>query len=309
MRAIRRLSTACLLVAGAGGAGAPVHAASYVDAHYRAIAAPDCVDARNMVAEFSMAPVNATYLRVQHVGDPGTAELEGEIANVVTWDVGQLSGLSVPPSVRASTQRGWRDVGPPDPASAFQLGCNAAGFVLNSRQFAHADPLVLEGPSVGVARDLEPAAQVFGNATSALTIAANVSIPWVQQLPNPLAEGTAQGSFFYYARDTTSGIVFAHVIALFDNRAAGVNGAGAEAVSADAYTAFVESPLSARTSDGDDVQFVSVSPLSAVEQFEAGWAAPDTSARTSPTRSSARCSRGCGKDRCRRSRRGPRITA
>jgi hypothetical protein len=26
-------------------------------------------------------------------GDPGTAELAGEVANVVTWDVGEFTGL------------------------------------------------------------------------------------------------------------------------------------------------------------------------------------------------------------------------
>ena len=49
---------------------------------------PDCVDAANFVSGFNAAPRNATYMRVQHVGDPGTAELEGAVANVVTWNVG-----------------------------------------------------------------------------------------------------------------------------------------------------------------------------------------------------------------------------
>jgi hypothetical protein len=65
--------------------------------------------------------------------------------------------------------------------------------------------------------------------------------------------------------------LFAHVIALFDNRASGVNGSGSEAVSADAYTAFVVSPLRAQTSEGVPTRFVTASPLSAVEQVGAGW--------------------------------------
>ena len=67
-----------------------------VDARYRVVSAPDCVDAANVIAEFATAPTNATYMRVQHIGDPGSAELAGEIAGVVTWNVGALSGFGVP---------------------------------------------------------------------------------------------------------------------------------------------------------------------------------------------------------------------
>ena len=247
------------------GCAAGAFATDYSDARYRVVSVPDCVDAANVIAEFATAPTNATYMRVQHIGDPGSAELAGEIAGVVTWDVGTLSGFGVPVPSYASVQRGYRDVGPPDPGSAFQLGCDGAGFVMNSRRFSHTVPLTLEGPSVSVARDLDPPAAVFGNATSALTIEGRVSVPWVQFDSPPVTDGTAQVSFFYYARDATTGITFAHTIALFDNRPPGVNGAGAETVSADAYTAFVASPLSAAA------RFVTASPASAQAQFVTGW--------------------------------------
>jgi len=250
---------------------APAQAADYVDAHVRVISPPDCVDASHMIAEFAPAPLNTTYLRVQHMGDPGTAELTGEVANPVTWPVGRLTGLVIPPNEYATTQRGWRDVAPPNPASAFQLQCGGAGFLINSRQFGHSDPVVLAGPSISIARDLDPIAAVFGNATSALTITASVALPWLDAPPAPLTDGTAQGSLFYYARDVTTNVVFAHLIALFDNRAAGVDGTGEEAVSADAYTAFVDSPLSAKLADGRPTQFVTVSPASAVAQFGRNW--------------------------------------
>jgi hypothetical protein len=243
----------------------------YLDAHSRLISDQDCPDARNMVAEFASAPANATYLRIQHIGDPGTAELAGEISRTVTWDVGMLSGYSIPLTSYALGQRGWRDVGPPSPASAFQLWCNGAGFVLNSSQFSHAAALTLEGPSVSVARDLEPAAAVFRNSTSALTIDGDIRVPWVQFDDAPVVDGTAQVSFFYYARDTTTGTLFAHVIALFGNRPPGVNGSGSEALSGDAYTAFAVSPLRATTFDGSPTRYVTVSPASATEQFVHGW--------------------------------------
>jgi len=250
---------------------APAQAADYADAHVRVLSAPDCVDAANMITEYAPAPLNATYLRVQHMGDPGSAELAGEVANPVTWPVGRLTGLVIPPGEYAHTQRGWRDVGPPNPASAFQLQCRAAGFVINSRQFGHSEPVVLAGPSISIARDLQPLAAVFGNATSALTIAASVALPWVDAPLAPVTDGTAQGSFFYYARDVTTNVVFAHLIALFDNRAGGVGGTGDELVSADAFTAFADSPLRPQLAGGGPTQFVTLSQLSAAAQFGSGW--------------------------------------
>ena len=246
----------------------PANAVAYLDARYRTVSEADCVDATRMIAELAPAPLNATYLRVQHVGDPSTAELAGEIANVVTWDVGALSGLHVPVAAYAQSQRGYRDLGPPDSASAFQLWCDGAGFVLDSRRFAHASPLTLEGPSVSVARDLAPPAAIFGNATSALTIEARVRVPRSWTATPPQDDGTAQVSFFYYATDATSGATFAHVIGLFDNRPAGTGGAGGEALAADAYTAFVGSPLA------DGARYVTRSPVSAAQQLVAGWTEP-----------------------------------
>jgi hypothetical protein len=237
----------------------------------RVISGVDCVDARNFVAEFDPAPANVTYMRVQHVGDPDTPELAGEVANVVTWDVGRLTGLSLPPSSFAKTQRGFRDQAG---SSAFQLACESAGFFLNSRTFSHTKPLVLAGPSVSIARNLVPGAAVFRNATSAITLEASVRIPVMLLDAPPVVEATAQVSFVYYVQDTTTGTAFAHVIALFDNRPAGVNGAGAEAVTADAYTAFVTSPLASRVPAGTAPAFVSVGASSSSAQFDEPWAEP-----------------------------------
>ena len=44
----------------------------YRGASVRVVSAPDCVDATNFVTEFDPAPVNVTYMRVQHIGDVGT---------------------------------------------------------------------------------------------------------------------------------------------------------------------------------------------------------------------------------------------
>ena len=240
----------------------------------RMLSPPDCVDAANFVSGLNAAPGSATYLRVQHVGDPGTAELEGAVANVVTWDVGQVTGLSLHPSTFARTQRAYHNAGPPDAASAFQLGCNGAGFFLDSRRFSHRVPVELAGAVVSVARDLAPGVRVFRRATSALTIGGTLRVPTMRVDAPPVTEGTAQVSFFYYAVDVTTGAAFAHVIALYDNRPMGVNGAGTEAVSADAFTPFVTSPLAHQVASGLAPQFVRPGPGSATMQVVSPWSEP-----------------------------------
>ena len=262
MRCDRRALSLILAIA---ASATTALAAGYDDARYRVMSAPDCIDATNILAEYAPAPRNATYMRVQHMGDLGTPELAGQIAGVVTWDVGTLSGYSVPPELRPRAQRGYRNFAPPNHSSAFQLWCNGAGFVIDSRRFPHTEPIILAGPSVSVARELDPPAAMFGNATSALTIDGRVSVPWVSFDSPPFVDGTAQVSFFYYVRDTTSGITFAHLIALFDNRSRGTNGVGREEVSADSFTPYVVSPLL------DTAEFVTASATSAQVQYVAGW--------------------------------------
>lgn len=246
----------------------------YLGAPVRVISAPDCVDATNFVREFEPAPFNVTYMRVQHIGDVGSAELAGEVAYPVTWNVGQFTGLVPAPGTEAQTQRGYRDAGPPSPASAFQLACRGAGFYIDSRSFYHRLPLVLEGPSASIARDLSPPAIVFRSATSALTIEATIRVPFVHFDRPAFVDGTAQVSFMYYAEDTTTGTFFGHTIQLYDNRPAGTNGAGTEAVSADAYNAFVISPLAQLTAEGVPTQFVEPAPGSSTLQFVASWSEP-----------------------------------
>src|SRR5258706_12888149 len=76
-------------------------------ARYAALSPPDCAGPENIIAEIAQAPFNQTYLRMHHIADPGTDELEREGANVVTWDVGDVSGFHTP----AYAQRGCRDMG------------------------------------------------------------------------------------------------------------------------------------------------------------------------------------------------------
>lgn len=263
-----------VLLLGAVAIAVPAAASDGAEPIVRVVSAPDCVDARNFVKESDPAPLNVTHLRVQHIGDPGTEELAQEVANVVTWDVGSVTGLALDPASFAHTQRGYRDRGPPEPASAFQLACEGAGFFIDSRRFSHAVPVVLEGPSASVARNLAPGAHVFRSAASALTIEATIRVPVMQVDAPPVVDGTAQVSFVYYVQDTTTGTVFPHVIQLYDNREPGVNGAGTEAVSADIDSAFVVSPLHPVTGDGQVTRFVGADPSSSLLQYRVPWDEP-----------------------------------
>jgi hypothetical protein len=238
-------------------------------ARWRVVSPPDCPGAGHILAEDAIAPTNATFMRVQHIGDPGTAELAGEVANPVTWDVGALTGFHA----EARTQRGYRDVALPVGASAFQLDCVGAGFLINTWQFGHNWPLRGEGPSATIGRDLDPAPRIFANAR-AMILEARIAVPWAYTESPPVVEGTAQVSFLYYAYDRTHGNYVAHVIALFDNRPAGL--AGDELVASDGVTAFASSPLDDRGASGGAVRYVSVVPGSETMRF----AAPFADART-----------------------------
>lgn len=241
-------------------------------ARFATVSGPDCTDASYMIAEAAAAPANATYMRVQHIGDPGTEELAQEIANPVTWDVGALSGFR--PRDPGGSQRGYRDAASFDPASAFQLECGHAGFVIDTWRFSHASPLFGEGPSVTIGRDLAPQPVAFPAPGWTLRIEAQVAVPWIANQATPVSAGTAQVSFFYYALDTTSGTAFAHLLALYENRAPGVGGSGVEATGNDGVTAFVTSPLLATSADGSPVRFARAAPGSDAMHFVAPWSEP-----------------------------------
>jgi hypothetical protein len=234
---------------------------------YREVSVPDCPGPDHIIAEAADASANQTYVRVQHIGDAGTDELRDEVANIVTWDVGAMTGLRV----NAFFQRGHRDAPPPVAASAFQLSCESAGFFINSSQFSHGLPLFGEGPSATIGRSLGPPLAPFENANSAFTIQARVAVPTSQSPNRTVDNGVAQVSFFYYARDRTSRLAIAHVIGLHDNRPAGTGGSGDEFLSYDGNVAFAGSPLAATDSRGNAVRFARVAPGSATIRTARAW--------------------------------------
>ena len=248
----------------------PALASDHPASRFRAMSEPDCPSPMAIIAEAATAPTNQTYLRVQHIGDPGTPEWSDEVATVVTWDVGARSGYTPPPIENA--QRGYRDV---TGDSAFQLGCRGAGFYIDTSRFSHAVALVGEGPSASVARDFAPPKYLYSDGAS-LMLEATVALPSAATQAPPVDAGTAQLSFFYYVRDEISGSVFVHLVSLFDNRPWGSGGSGYESVGSDGVTAFVSSPLALTTAAGNATQYASVGPGSATMRTASGWSAAVT---------------------------------
>ena len=229
----------------------------------RVLSRPDCAGAGNILAEDAAEPLNVTFVRVQHIGDPGTGELRAEAAGEVTWDVGTMTGLHSP----ASAQRGFRDAPPPVASSAFQLSCGDAGFLINSFQFSHSSPLVGEGPSASIARTLDPSLPAFDETHAAFVLQALMALPTVVS-PNLVADrGVTQLSFFYYVRDTRSGTVLAHVIGVHDNRPAALGGEPGDALGNDGFTAFVGSSLGYS-------RYVDAGPGSHLMTFATAWDEP-----------------------------------
>jgi len=236
----------------------------------RLLAAPDCPGPANIIAEATAEPLNQSFMRVQHIGDLDTDELANEVAHEITWDVGSLTGLHVD----SFYQRGDRDAPPPVAASAFQLRCETAGFLINSFQFEHSRPLFGEGPSASIGMTLDPPPAAFDGAQSTLAIQGWVSVP-TSVSPGLTPElGVTQVSFLYYVRDTTTRTNIAHVIGLFDNRARGSPGAGEEFLGNDGITAFAGSPLAPVDGAGHAVRFVQPAPMSETMRFAQTWNEP-----------------------------------
>lgn len=241
----------------------PRHAPDHPFSRFWTLSPPDCVDASSMATHHGAGPVGVTYMRVEHIGDPGTDELLHEVDHEITWQLSYYTGLQVPPSA----QRGYRDrFGD----SGFQMRCEEAGFFMNSATFSHTQAIVGEGPNVSVGRDFDPGFALFERGAS-VVVEADVRAPALYGPARIVDEGTAQLSFYVYYHDRTTVTAVAQLVGLLDNRAAGVNGSGVEWAGNDGHTAFICSPLAEADSTGAAVRFATPLPGSASMQFERGW--------------------------------------
>lgn len=238
----------------------------YSQAQYRLLSGPECVtDASRIVPQETPVPPNLTFLRVRHMGDPGTLARLWQVAWPVGWDVGEVTGLR-PPQPVAQWQRGYLDLGLPAGTNAFQLHCTAAGFMVNTWSFPHDVPVVGGGPHAVLERSFDPPLPLWTRPGAELTLQVAAQVPWI----HAPGDGVAQLNFVYYLRHATRGNSHAHVIALWDNRA-DLAGSLSEYVANDTFTSFASTPLVDRLADGSRPRYATRSPYSASLALGPGW--------------------------------------
>lgn len=248
----------------------------YANAQFRVLHEPACLSAlEHLVAQFDgYEPFTGNgyadhrpFFIVRHMGEPGSRELRDQINGFVSWDPGVYTGLRIPPGLRLYSQRGYRN-DPVHGASAYQLLCRSAGFLVNTFSFDHwsgeiecpADyPECLGGPQVAMQREFgNEGTELFRTATSELAMQALVRLPFVHWDENP---AVAQMYFAAYLRDRSTGTLLAWLAQFYDSRPFG-EGNGEAVVSDDGMTTFASAPLADRLADGQPNPFVTRSPYS-----------------------------------------------
>jgi hypothetical protein len=172
----------------------------------------------------------------------------------VTWDVGAVTGLR-PPAPASQWQRGFLDLGMPWGTNAFQLHCTSAGFMINTWSFPHEVPVIGGGPHAILERNFDPPIPLWTRPGAELTLQVEAQVPW---------------TFVYYLRHATRGTFHAHVIGLWDSRAA-LAGRLAEFVADDTFTSFASTPLVDRLPDGSAPRYATRSPYSQPLALGPGW--------------------------------------
>ena len=142
------------------------------------------------------------------MGAPGTAELIGEVTNLVTWDVGSVSGVHMPAALRPSTQRGYRNAA--GVSNAFQLHGRTFGSYINTASFNHSAPIRGGGENVvytaafppGAIRPWRDSTATGSSGTARLGMEAVVGVPTMELTPAPGGSpGVGQLSFGFYLHD------------------------------------------------------------------------------------------------------------
>lgn len=229
---------------------------------------PQClrINDGHLLSQYQQSSAN-TVMNVRHMGEPGSVELEEQVANPVRWDPSPFTGLQIPWHRRASEQRGFRDDARKG-SSVFQLSCEATGFLINTFQFEHASgeiecpdafPDCRGGPNVTRSRRFQPSKPIFTRPDSLFTLQTLMALPYVHWGQNP---AVGQVALYAYFEEPESEIIFAWLIQLYDSRSWGdFNGDTLAAY--DGVTAFASAPLSPVLANGETNPFVTISPYSA----------------------------------------------
>ena len=258
----------------------------YANAKYKVLSAASCIyPTKNMIKQFDRFdgfsyPDNERFFTIRHIGEPGSIELANEIENVVTWDVGQYTGFSIPYSMRRFFQRGYQndaDVGTP----AFQLHCKTAGFLINTFQFEHYSgtiecpvgyPDCQGGPHAVLYEEFgENGPLIFRTPSSELTLQVYAKLPWVHWEEKP---AVAQQYMLAYLIDQTTGSRIAWLASFYDSRPFG-RGNGNKLTADDGVTSFVSAPISTTLANGEPNPYVTKSPYSAAMANGTSWGASE----------------------------------
>lgn len=261
----------------------PSHAPAvtdYAKAQFSPVYTSELIGVHRLLPEYTfqqppawLPPPNRTFFYVRGMGDPGTEELEDEVANTVRWDASFYTGFRPTGPYWYLSQKGYANVGPPIGTNVFQVQGHHAGFLINTYQFSHTVPTTTPwgaqdgGPHIAYERRFGPPKEIFKDASSELTLQVYFKLPWLLFGEDA---AVAQAILFYYLIDITSGFRFAGVIEFFDSRPWGYFN-GLEALRADSHDYYVSSPLSARTFDDKTPRYATMSPYSSPIQNGVRW--------------------------------------
>ncbi len=213
-----------------------------------------------ILPQHAQGPMDQLVMNVRHMGDPGSAELTGEVANPVTWDVSYYSGFK-PPEPISNYQKGFLNEGAPRGTNAFQAYGDTVGGIINTWSFPHSAAVVGGGPHYTVSYNYSQPARAWISSNSKFTLQMYAAIPWVGVWGN----GVGQLCMFLYLKDTSTNQVFAYVVEVFDSRPFG-QGNGSESIGFDTFTSFVSTPLLASS------QYISKTANSASLQNSSAFA-------------------------------------
>ena len=252
----------------------------YATAQFTPLYTSEKIGAGRLLPEYArqkppawLPPANRTFVYVRGMGDPGTEELENEVANIVDWDASIFTGFRPKGQYWYRSQRGYANLGWPDGSNVFQVKGHYAGFLINTWQFSHTVPTTTPwgepdgGPHVAYERRFEPELEIFRDDSSELTLQVFFKLPW---LLFGQGQTSAQAILFYYLTDVSSGFRFAGVIEFFDSRPWG-DFNGYEALRTDSHDFYVSSPLADRTADNKTLRYATMSPYSDPIQSGNTW--------------------------------------
>jgi len=226
----------------------------------------------------TLSPPTEIRAIVRHMGDPGTLELQREIATSITWNVSRLTGVAPPVGWQSgSGQRGCYDR---EGANAFQAAGSVFASWINTSSWNHTVGVRGGGPQAQVYTQWDAATttrpwaikDAAGGLTTSYTrrmaVECSAKLPVITgQLAAPGVVGAVgQMGLQFYAKDTVSGKLFSSGGAIWDSRPFG-NDNGNEFVASDTFTPFASSCML----PGNVTKYISVANGSAYYSNTKAW--------------------------------------